>query len=109
MATREQLFICHRIMGLCAKISAQKVGFFSCSYTGSVDSLSVHAYEHQEYEGKSLTYIEGWCPGDEGNNVYLGDWYDNNYGEAGECINRLRSLESRLCALLEVDEDGIPV
>jgi len=109
MATKEQLFICHRIMDLCAKLSAQKVGIFSFSYSGIADMASVYAYQPQGYEAESLEYIEGWTSTDEGNTVYLGDWYHDNYGEQGECINRLCALEAKLAALLITDEDGIPV
>lgn len=109
MATKEQLHICHRIMDLCAKLSAQKVGIFTCSYAGICDSLSVHAYDNQEYEGQSLSYIEGWTSTDDGNTIYLGDWYDKSYGVEGECIDRLCGLEAKLAELLETDSDGIPV
>lgn len=109
MATADQLFICHRIMDLCAKLSAQEVGIFTCAYAGISDCLSVHGFERQDHQGESFTYLEGWASVDEGNTVYLGDWYANNYGVDGECIDRLCQLEARLKDLLIIDEDGIPV
>lgn len=105
MATEAQLYICHRIMDLCAKLSAQKVGIFSCAYTGIADAFSVHAYEIQGYEEEELTYLDGWTSTHDGNTLYLGDWY----GTEGECIDRLCSLEAKLSALMITDEDGIPV
>lgn len=109
MATKEQLFVCHRIMSLCSQLSAQLLGTFNVSYTGVVDSISVHAYEKQEYEGQPLSYLDGWTSADDGNNVYLGNWYELNYGYEGECIDRLCALESKLESLLDRDEDGVPL
>lgn len=109
MATKDQLHKCHRIMDLCALLSAQKVGIFGVTYAGIADSLSVSGYEIQEYEGQSLTYIDGWTSVDEGNTIYLGDWYERNCGQPGECIARLDSLAAKLYSLLDRDEDGVPI
>lgn len=98
MATKSEIRLCLMILGQAMEITAQGKLWVHVDYASHVDMFEVYI---NKVDGSG--YLEGW--GSCERSIYLGDFYRRGR----EAEKQLTRLSVDLKALLEVDEDGVPI